>query len=140
MRVTLSWFSPVDPSRARYRLAALEALSADADGETEYEADDEWLLGMKSGVPAQRLLQKGSVWSRRLIHKRVTAPDFDDGDAVPIRVQCRDGSGGALDPNQDIRFAIAVTLQVAATATYDVRQEVREQLLVRLRGGAPGGL
>ena len=43
-------------------------------------------------------------------------------------------SGGGLDPDEEIPFAIAVTLQVAATAQYDVHEEIRDQLLVRLRG------
>ena len=75
-----------------------------------------------------------TAWSRRLIHNRVRAPEFDDSATVSIRLQCRDASGGGLDPDLDIPFAIAVTLQVAATAEYDVHEESQDKLLVRLRG------
>ena len=134
MLVTLTWFSPVEPARARYRLAALEAIAADLD-EPQYEAEDKhWNLAMKSEPPAVAIIKRGTAWSRRLVHDRVRAPEFDDSATVPIRVQCRDASGGGLDPDLDIPFAIAVTLQVAATAEYDVHQEIQDKLLVRLRG------
>ena len=134
MQVTLTWFSPVEPSRARYRLAALEAIAADADDLADYEQDEGWNLSMKSDLLAKSLLQKGTVWSRRLVHKLVRAPEFEEGAVIPIRVQCKDASGGGLDQDLDIHFAIAVTLQVAATAAYNVHEEVREQLQIRLSG------
>ena len=134
MLVTLTWFSPVEPARARYRLAALEAISADVD-EFEDDAEDKhWNLAMKSEPPAVAIIKRGTAWSRRLVHNRVHAPEFDDAATLPVRVQCRDASGGGLDPDLDIRFAIAVTLQVAATAEYDVHEEIQDQLLIRLRG------
>ena len=134
MLVTLTWFSPVEPARARYRLAALEAISADVD-EFEDDAEDKhWNLAMKSEPPAVAIIKRGTAWSRRLVHNRVRAPEFDDAATLPVRVQCRDASGGGLDPDLDIRFAIAVTLQVAATAEYDVHEEIQDQLLIRLRG------
>ena len=132
MLVTLTWFSPVEPARARYRLAALEAIAADGDILEDDAEDKHWNLAMKSEPPAAALIKRGTVWSRRLMHNRVHAPEFDDGATLPIRVQCRDASGGGLDPDLDIPFAIAVTLEVAATAEYDVRAEIRDQLLIRL--------
>lgn len=134
MLVTLTWFSPVEPARARYRLAALEAIAADGDVLEDDAEDKHWNLAMKSEPPAVALIKRGTAWSRRLVHNRVRAPDYDDGATLPIRVQCRDASGGGLDPDMDISFAIAVTLEVAATAEYDVREEIRDQLLIRLRG------
>ena len=134
MRVTLTWFSPVEPTRARYRLAALEAIAADGGVLEDDTEDKHWNLAMKSEPPAVALIKRGTAWSRRLVRNRVRAPDYDDGSTLPIRVQCRDASGGGLDPDLDISFAIAVTLEVSATAEYDVREEVRDQLLIRLRG------
>ena len=52
---------------------------------------------------------------------------------MPIRAQCRDAAGGGLNPDDDISFAIAVTLEVAGTVCYDVHQEVRNALRVRVR-------
>ena len=134
MLVTLSWFSPVEPARARYRLAALEAIAADGNILEDDAEDKHWNLAMKSAPPAVALIKRGTVWSRRMVHNRVRAPEFGNEATLPIRVQCRDASGGGLDPDEDIPFAIAVTLQLAATAEYDVHEEIRNQLLVRLRG------
>ena len=134
MLVTLAWFSPVEPARAQYRLAALEAVAAAGDMLEDDDEDKHWNLAMKGGPPGVALIKRGTVWSRRLVHNRVRAPQFEDGTTLPIRVQCRDASGGGLDPDEEIPFAIAVTLQVAATAQYDVHEEIRDQLLVRLRG------
>lgn len=134
MLVTLTWFSPVEPARARYRLAALEAVAADGDMLEDDAEDKHWNLAMKSEPPAVALIKRGTVWSRRFLHNRVRTPEFDEGATLPIRVQCRDASGGGLDPDLDIPFAIAVTLQVAATAQYDVREQIRDQLLVRVQG------
>ncbi len=134
MLVTVTWFSPVEPARARYRLAALEAIAADGDVFEDDAEDKHWTLAMKSEPPAVALIKRGTAWSRRLVHNRVRAPEFDEAATLPIRVQCRDASGGGLDPDLDIPFAIAVTLQVAATAEYDVHDEVRNQLQIRLRG------
>ena len=134
MLVTLSWFSPVEPARAKYRLAALEAIAADGNFLEDDDEDKHWNLAMKSDPPAIAVIKRGTVWSRRLVHKRVRAPEFYNGATLPIRVQCRDASGGGLDPDESIRFAIAVTLRLAANAEYDVHQEIRDQLLIRLRG------
>ena len=49
-----------------------------------------------------------------------------------------DASGGGLDPDLEIRFAIAVTLEVEAQVEYDIYQEVRDRLLVRVRGESSG--
>lgn len=132
MRITLSWFSPVEPTRARYRLAALEAVAADGNMQQDEEDDKEWGLAMKSAPPTKAMIRRGTVWSRRFIHKRVNAPEFTDGATLPIRVQCRDASGGGLEPDEEIQFAIVVTLQLEETVEYDVREEIHNRLLVRI--------
>ena len=133
MVVTLAWFSPMDSSRARYRLAALEAVAADGDEFGDGAADRGWHLAMKNGHLDGKMIKRGTLWSRRMVHDRVRVPEYEDGATLPIRVQCRDASGGGLNPDDDIRFAIAVTLEVAETARYDVHQEVRDALRVRVR-------
>lgn len=125
--VTLAWFSPVDISRARYRLARLEAVAAD-DGD---EPDGEWRLKMQGDVPTSNAIAKGTVWSRRLKHSRVLAPTFGADAIIPIRVQCSDSSGGGLSPDDDIRFAIAVTLQLAVDTRYDIQTEIENRLRIR---------
>lgn len=134
MLVTLAWFSPVEPIRAKYRLAALEAIAADGDVQEDEVEDKQWNLAMQSDPPALSLIKRGTVWSRRFIHNRVRAPEFGEEATLPIRVQCRDASGGGLNPDESIHFAIAVTLQLVATAEYDVHEEISDRLLIRLRG------
>ncbi len=133
MYVTLAWFSPMEASRARYRLAALEAVAANGDEFGDGAADRGWHLAMKNGHLDGKMIKRGTLWSRRMVHDRVRVPDFEDGATLPIRVQCRDASGGGLNPDDDIRFAIVVTLEVAGTVRYDVHQEVRDALRVRVR-------
>ena len=133
MCVTLAWFSPVEASRARYRLAALEAVASDGGGFGDGVEDKGWHLSMKNGHLDGKMIKRGTLWSRRMVHDRVRVPEFDEGESLPIRVQCRDASGGGLNPDDEIRFAIAVTLEVAETARYDVHQEVRDALRVRVR-------
>lgn len=136
MWVTVAWFSPVEPARAKYRLAALEAIAADGDLTNDDDEDKGWNLALKSGHLAASMIKRGTVWSRRLVHNRVTVPAFSEDQSLPIRVQCRDVSGGGLSPDEDIRFAIAVTLELATAADYDIHQEIRAKLEIPLRGGA----
>lgn len=138
MLVTLTWFSPVDPTRAKYRLAALEAISADGDILEDQDEDKHWCIDMASRPPAIDILKRGTVWSRRFVHNRVAVPDYDEDATLPIRVQCKDAAGGGLDQDENIRFAIAVTLQLAPPVRYDIHEEIRDQLRVRLRGAEPG--
>ena len=88
---------------------------------------------MKNGHLDGKMIKRGTLWSRRMVHGRVRVPEFEEGASLPIRVQCRDASGGGLNPDDEIRFAIAVTLEVEETARYDVHQEVRDALRVRVR-------
>lgn len=133
MRVTLAWFSPVNASRVRYRLASLEAIAAEI-GEDE-DKDNEWGLKLKNDGLDSNMVKRGTVWSRRLVHNRLTTPEYEEGASVPIRVQCSDASGGGLSPDLDIRFAIVVTLEIETPVQYDIHDEVRTEIAVRLRRG-----
>lgn len=130
MWVTLAWFSPVNPSRAQYRLASLEAVVADG---LDVDEDKGWGLDLKSDGPDANQIKRGTVWSRRLVHRVQRVPDYDDGADIPICVQCRDAAGGGLSPDDDIDFAIAVTLEVEADIQYDILEEVEQQIRLRLR-------
>lgn len=129
MRVTLAWFSPVNPSRAQYRLAALEAT---AFNEANDEDDGRWGFDMSSDGLDANIIKRGSVWSKRLKNRVQAIPEFGDEADIPIRVQCRDASGGGLSQDEDIMFAIAVTLQVEAEVQFDIHQEIEQALRVRL--------
>lgn len=47
--------------------------------------------------PVVALIRRGTAWSRCLVHKRVFAPEFEIGAALPIRVQCLDAFPGSPD-------------------------------------------
>lgn len=133
MRVTLAWFSPVDSARARYRLAALQAVASDnIDGDDE-DKDAGWGLLMQAAGPDENMIARGTVWSRRLVHKRLAAPAYGAEAIVPIRVQCRDASGGGLNADTDIRFALAVTLEVEAGVQFDIHPQIDEKVRPRVR-------
>lgn len=129
MRITLAWFSPVDPRRAPYRLAGLEAVSAENN---EGEEDKRWVLDLSSDGPDANMVKRGTVWSRRLVHRREAVPSYDENAELPVYVQCRDTSGGGFSPDEDIEFAIAVTLEIEAEVEFDIHQEIRDRVRVRL--------
>lgn len=127
-RVTLAWFAPVDPVGVRYKMVTLEAFCGE-----EEDQDNEWGLGLKSVHIDERISGRGSVWSRRLEHKRLTSPSFEEDATIPIRVQCRDSTNGKLNPDLDIRFAIVVSLEVENTAQYDIHEEIFEKVKIRMQ-------
>jgi hypothetical protein len=113
-------------------MAALEAVACDHDGEVDQEKDNGWYLHMKTEGPDSNMVGHGTVWSRRLVNERLTAPTYGEHAMIPIRVQCKDGTGN-LDPDLNIRFAIAVTLDIEVAVEFDVREEIQERLAVRVR-------
>ena len=86
------------------------------------------MLDLKSEGPDANMIRRGSVWSRRLVHNRQTVPGFEADAEIPICVQCRDTAGGGLSPDDDIRFAIAVTLEVETEVEYDILDEVEQRI------------
>ena len=135
MCVTVAWFSPVLSTRARYRLAALEATAAGEDLFGASVLDEGWGLDMSAKDLDANIIKRGTIWSRRLKHRGPVVPGFGDDKVLPIRVQCRDASGGGLSPDDDIRFALAVTLELENEAVFDIRAEIENKLRVRLQGG-----
>lgn len=129
MRVTITWFSPTNPARAQYRLASLEAVAA---GENDGIEDSRWNLNLKSDGPDANMIKRGSVWSKRLIHNTASVPYFDKDAYIPIRVQCRDVTNGGLSPDDEIEFAIAVTLEIETEVQYDIHNEIEQKIRLQL--------
>lgn len=130
LRVSIAWFTPVDPARACYRLSSLEAVALNANDDV---ADKRWLLRLKTKHLASTMLKKGSVWSCRLVQDTQTVPVYSDDTVMKIRVQCSDPSNDGLNQDLDIRFALAATLEVEAEVEFDVHQEIEAQIRLRLR-------
>lgn len=133
MRVTITWFSPVLSTRARYRLAALDAIAMGEDLFGGPLKDDGWGLNMKAKDINANMIRRGSVWSRRLQHNGPVIPNYGADAVMPIRVQCRDASGGGLSPDEDIRFALSVTIELENETLFDIQNEIQNQLRVRSR-------
>ncbi|MBU2937007.1 MULTISPECIES: S8 family serine peptidase [Pacificibacter] len=135
MRVSIAWFSPVLATRARYRLALLEAVPHGMDLTGELIVDDGWCLDMTAHQLDSNIIKRGTVWSRRLINGGAVVPQYGDGKVLPVRVQCRDGSGGGLSPDEDIRFAIAISLELEAETLFNIHQEIQNRLSLRVLAG-----
>lgn len=112
LRITLAWLTPVNSRHHRYRIAHL------------------WFDPKNSVVPDRidadgRAVQRGTVQHEVLEGEQ--AADFQDGDAIVIKVNCRADAG---DIPESIRYGLAVTLEVAEDIA--IYQEVRERLYIRI--------
>ena len=112
LTITLAWLTPVNSRHHRYRIAHL------------------WFDPKNSVVPDRigadgRAVQRGTVQHEVLEGEQ--AADFQDGDAIVIKVNCRADAG---DIPESIRYGLAVTLEVAEDIA--IYQEVRERLYVRI--------
>lgn len=124
IRVTIAWNSPVDSVSSTYRLAKLEAQADTADA----TKDNKWGLDVKSDALDINMIGKGTVWSHRLRPRIRTAPAYGENAVLPIRVQ----ASGPVSQDDDIHYAIAVSLEVEVGTEIDVYQEIQDQLRVRL--------
>jgi hypothetical protein len=119
LTVTLAWLTPVKSTRQSYRIAHL------------------W-FSPKNNLATDRIcadrhaVQRGTVQHEVL--ESAKAVDFQDGDEIAIKVTCRADAGDIPEP---IRYALAVTLEVAEGIEIPVYQEVRDRL--RIRVPIPGG-
>jgi len=121
LTVTLTWLTPVNSMRQNYRIANL------------------WFDPKNNLAPDRicadhRAAQRGTVQHEVLEGDQ--AVDYQDGDAIVIKVNCRADAGDIPEP---IRYGLAVTLEVAEGIGIPIYQEVKDRLRVRvpLRGGGP---
>ena len=85
---------------------------------------------MKATRPYESQISRGTVWSKRFVQKKKTVPTYSDKKTLPIRVQCRDASGGGLDRDEEIHFAIVVSLKLKTPILFDILEEIRDRLLL----------
>ena len=118
LTVTLAWLTPVNSTRQNYRVAHL------------------WYTPKNSlatdRIYDSRAVQRGTVQHEVL--EGAKAVDFQDGETIAIKVNCRADAGDIPEP---IRYALAVTLEVAEGIDIPLYQEVRDRL--RIRVPIPGG-
>ncbi len=114
LTLTLAWLSPINCSRQNYRIAQL------------------W-FDPKNNLAPERIdahhdsVQRGTVQHEVLESEE--AVDFQDGDGLLIKVNCRADAGDIPEP---IRYALAATLEVAPGIQIPIYQEVRDRLRIRV--------
>ena len=72
-------------------------------------------------------MQRGTVQHEVL--ESAKAVDFQDGDIITIKVNCRADAGDLPEP---IRYGLAITLEVAEGINIPIYQEVRDRLRIRV--------
>ncbi len=117
LTVTLAWFTPVSNTRQNYRIAHL------------------WFNPTYQNVIAQKRLnadyqavQRGTLQHEVL--EGYSAIPYQDGDNIAIRVNCRADAGNVTDP---VRYALAVTLEVAEETNIPIYEEIRDRLAARVQ-------
>ena len=115
--ITLAWMSPINSRRQNYRVAHLW-FEPRSDLATERRCAD------------FRSVQRGTVQHEVL--EGIDAVDFQEGDEMIVKVNCRNDAGEILAP---IRFGLVVTLEVPESLLLPVPiyDEVRQRLAVRIR-------
>jgi hypothetical protein len=119
LTATLAWLSPVNCLRHDYRIAHL------------------WFSPKNDLTPNRICADHDAVQRGTLQHEVLEsdkAVDFQDGDGIVIKVNCRADAG---DIPEAIRYGLAVTLEVAEGINIPIYQEVRDRLRVRV--SVPGG-
>lgn len=121
LTVTLAWLTPVNSKSQNYRIAHLWFSPKNNLATDRICAD-------------HRAVQRGTVQHEVL--ESAKAVDFQDGDSIAIKVNCRADAGDIPEP---IRYALAVTLEVAEGIDIPVYEEVRDRLRVRVLVSGGGG-
>jgi hypothetical protein len=112
LTITLAWLTPVNCRRQNYRIAHL------------------WFDPKNNLAPSRicadhRAVQRGTVQHEVLEGDQ--AVDFQDGDAIAIKVNCRADAG---EIQERVRYGLAVTLEVAEGVDIPIYQEVKDRLRI----------
>lgn len=114
LTVTLAWFTPMNNLRQNYRIAHLWFDPSNSIASDRICAD-------------HHAVQRGTVQHEVLEGDQ--AVDFQDGESVVIKVNCRADAGDIPEP---IRYGLVVSLAVAEGINIPIYQEVRDRLRVRI--------
>lgn len=114
LTITLAWLSPTNGTRQSYRVAHLWF-----DAKNDLASDRQFAN--------HHAVQRGTV--QHEVFEGSRALDFQDGDAIEIKVNCRADAGDILAP---IPYGLAVTLEVTENSLLKVPiyKEVRDRLAV----------
>jgi len=116
LTVTLAWFTPINPRHRDYRKAHL------------------WFAEPHHALDIERTECPGPATQRGTVQHEVFEGDhadaFADGDQIEIHVNCRADAGKLAE---QVRYAIAVTLETAEVARIPVYEEIRARIQVPVR-------
>ena len=117
LRLTLAWFSPINPRHQAYRRARLAL---------EIPTTSRKLLEVDRAEVHSPAAVRGTVQHELL--DGTDAPLFGDGDRFGVSVTARARAGALED---DIRFGLVATLETAIEADIAVREQMRQRVRVR---------
>lgn len=115
LTISLCWFSPISSSRQSYRVAHLWFDPKNNFTPNRQECD--W-----------RAAQRGTVQHEIVQGDKAFA--YEDGDKLGLRISCRADAGDIPSP---VRYAIAVTLEVAENSKLPIYSEIQTRLKVPAR-------
>ena len=116
LTITLAWLTPVNSASQKYRIAQLWYEPRKEDKLLLNRVDADW-HAVKRGTVQHEVLEGDK------------AVDFQDGDSIAIKVNCRADAGGITEP---IRYGLAVTLEVSEELDIPIYQEVRNRIRIRI--------
>jgi hypothetical protein len=114
LTITLAWISPVSCTRQNYRIAHL------------------WFNPKNDLTPARICADHDAVQRGTVQHEVLEgndAVDFQDGEIITIKVNCRADAGDIPEP---IRYGLVVTLEVAEGIDINIYEQVRDRLRIRV--------
>ena len=112
LTITLAWFSPINSSHQTYRVAKLWFNPLNNIARKRVNSDHD-------------AVQRGTLQHEVL--KGENAVVFNDGDEFVIKVNCRADAGPIENP---IKYALAVTLEVAEGVNIPIYREILDKLAV----------
>lgn len=120
--LTLAWFTPISSTDRRYRKAKLWV---------EPIEGTEKLLGVSRAQVDHHMVRRGTL--QHECFEGASAAAFIDGEALRLRVSCREDAGGLRDST--IGYALAVSLEAAGEMQLNLMNPVNlyDEMLVRLK-------
>lgn len=126
LSITLAWFTPINFKTFKYRKAQLYYDNLASNSTSNHDS----IVYLERPFYDFDTGQKGTI--QHDILEGDKADIFVIGDHIKIKVNCREDASG-LSAFQDIRFAIAVTLEVKETDRIPIYEEIRQQVMPRVR-------
>jgi Subtilase family len=120
LTITLAWFTPINPESRKYRKANLSFSPPQGYLKNFLKIDR---------VSADWRQVKNGTVQHEIFEGRKTTK-FEEGDSLKIQVACKEDAG-AMD--EEIRYGLAVTLEVAEDVDIPVYEEIKTKLSVPIQ-------